>query len=162
MKAMAPIGSFTARTRKLVFATFATAMLWNLPAHADGSADSVPGLSVEDAIVTPVAKGGTARVRLRIENYSGRSVALSGAHSSKSQSAAIVMRVRGSVVRLKKPVFIIPNEELDLRSSHLWIELRNVRGKIALGDAVPLELQFNTGVVRVEAHAHPAPAMRRE
>lgn len=147
--------------RWLAHAALYAMIFWSAPVLADGSADAVPGLSVEDAIVTPSARGGTARVRLRIENFSGRSVALTGARSLRSRSAVIVRRVRGSVTPLKEPIFIVQNEELDLRSSHLWIELRNVKRKIGMGDDVPLELIFDTGVVRVDAHAHPAPARRR-
>lgn len=134
-------------------ATAAVAMSIGL-AHADISAEPISGLQVDDAVVTLAKQGETALIGFRIENFSSRSFTLVGVRSAIAGSAVIVIDQGGGATGIATAVLIAQNETLDLRSSHLWIELRDVTEAIEPGDLVPFELIFATGTARAEAHAH--------
>lgn len=121
---------------------------------ADGSAEPISGLEITDAVVTPARKGGTAIVGFRIDNLSSRSVTLVGVRSEIAGSAAIVVGSAERVGEEATAILIDQNETLDLRSSHLRIELLELAVAIEPGDMVPFELVFADGMARAEAHAH--------
>lgn len=123
-------------------------------ARADETAEPISGLLIEDAVVTPAPVGRTAMLGFRIDNFSGRSVTLIGARSPRAGSGVLMIGSHGGKAEVATAVSIRQDESLDLRSSHIWIELRDIRQAIEPGDMVPFELIFATGTVAVQAHAH--------
>lgn len=123
-------------------------------ARADGGSEPISGLQIEGAVVTPAPKGGTAIAGFRIENLSSRSVTLIGARSVRSDAATIVIRSSGGSTEEATAVAIRPNEVLNLRSSHLWVEFRDLKEAIVPGEMLSFELIFASGTFSVEAHAH--------
>lgn len=125
-----------------------------ITALTDESSEPISGLYIEDAIATPARAGETALVGFRIDNFSGRSVRFLGVRSERSESAAIMLRSRRSGAQEAETLFLRHDETLDLLTSHMWIELRNVTDEIKTGDTVAFELIFGTGTVQAQAHAH--------
>ena len=120
---------------------------------ADETGEPISGLIIEDAVVSVAPKGGTATLGFRIENLSSGSVSLIGVRSMRA--GKVVMRVgTGDVTEELTALAIHQDETLDLRSSHIRIELRNLVRPIKTGEMVRSELVFNTGTAIAEAHAH--------
>ncbi|MCG8596099.1 MAG: hypothetical protein MI785_17295 [Kiloniellales bacterium] len=44
--------------------------------------------------------------------------------------------------------------ELDLTTSHMWIEIGPLARDVKAGDTIPIELVFLRSRLRVEAHVH--------
>lgn len=131
-------------------------------AHADESSEPNPGIYIEDAVATPAAAGETSIIGFRIDNFSGRSVNLMGVSSENATSALILIRGHGARTHIASGVSVMQEETLDLRTSHMWVELRGLKSAVMEGDLVPFELIFARGQVSAQAHAHAGamPGMR--
>jgi len=130
--------------------------------RADESSEPITGLYIEDAVATPADAGETAIIGFRIDNFSGRNVSLMGVSSQTADSASVVMRGGRVGTHVTTAVSVMQDETLDLRTSHMWVELRGLKTKIREGDLVPFELVFARGRVSAQAHAHAGamPGMR--
>ena len=122
--------------------------------RADESSEPITGLYIEDAVATPADVGETAIIGFRIDNFSARNVTLIRVSSSNAESSVIVMRGGGIGVHIANSLSIMQDESFDLRTSHMWVELRGLRTEIREGDLVPFELVFARGRVSAQAHAH--------
>ena len=123
-------------------------------ARADESSEPISGIYIEDAVATPAAAGETAIIGFRIDNFSGRNVLLMGVSSENAETALMMMRGGGAGTHIATGVSVFQDETLDLRTSHMWVELRGLKSAIEDGDLVPFELLFARGGVYVQAHAH--------
>ena len=122
--------------------------------RADESSEPITGLYIEDAVATPADAGETAIIGFRIDNFSGRNASLMGVSSQTADSASIMMRGGGVGTHVTTAVSVMQDETLDLRTSHMWVELRGLKSEIREGDLVPFELVFARGRVIAQAHAH--------
>lgn len=121
---------------------------------ADETIEILSGVLVEDAVVTPTPAGGTTILRFRIDNASGQPLVLTGVHSGQARSGALVMRqpVLGPIDI--STLSILENEVLDLRSSHIWAELRDLKEPLNEGDVIEFGAVFRSFTVLVSAHVH--------
>jgi copper(I)-binding protein len=124
------------------------------PANADVTSEPISGVTVEDAVASPASKGGKSIVRFRIINSSVDNISLQGLRSSAANSAALVLRDSHNLQRDVKMLSIQREEELDLSTSHISGELRDLRTDLIEGDYVDIELVFQSGAIAVEAHIH--------
>lgn len=137
----------------LAHAVFGLALLMAPIAMADATGEPISGLVIEDAVVSVAPKGGTAVLEFRIENLSSRHVTLLDIRSKLA--GKVVMRVgKGAGAEESTALAIRQDETLDLRSSHIRVELRDLVRSIASGETVRFELVFATGTAIAEAHAH--------
>lgn len=143
--------------RIVIFGVTASLMISALGqgvSRADESSEPITGIYVEDAVATPANAGETAIIGFRIDNFSARNVSLMGVSSQIADSASIMMRGGGVGTQVTTAVSVMQDETLDLRTSHMWVELRGIKSEIREGDLVPFELVFARGRVSAQAHAH--------
>lgn len=123
-------------------------------ASADQTKEILDGVAVEDAVATAAPSGGVSEVRFRLDNASGRTLRLRGVKSKLAGSAALVMRMPETGPTDVESLTVLDQETLDLRSSHIWIELRDLTLPLDANDVVGFELVFDKGVVHAVAHVH--------
>jgi copper(I)-binding protein len=138
------------------FASFLSAFGLQGPVavRADESSEPFSGVYVEDAVATPAAAGEVSFVGFRIDNFSGRNLQLMGVNSDAAETTLVLVRRGGTGGRIANTVLVMQDETLDLRTSHMWVELRGLKSEVREGDLVPLELIFARGRVPAQAHAH--------
>ena len=124
------------------------------PVAADETIEVLSGVLVEDAVATPAPAGGTTIVRFRIDNASSQDLAMTGIHSKRAQSGALVMRQPLVGPTDVTTLSILENEVLDLRSSHIWAELRGLDNALNDGDLLEFGAVFRTFTVLVIADVH--------
>ena len=136
-----------------IAAIFAIGAL-SLPTFADESFEPVSGVTVLNATATPAAVGETSQLRFSLENFSSSDLTLTRVRSKMAGSGAIFVsdgKGGGSVA----PQLLIKQEEtLDFETSHIWLELRNLKEAATTGGVMPFELVFRTGVLPGRAHVH--------
>lgn len=143
--------------RFLVFGVAVSLMIGLLDwraSRADESSEPITGLYIEDAVATPADAGETAIIGFRIDNFSHRNVSLIGVSSQNADLVMIILRGGGVGPDVATAVAVMQEETLDLRTSHMWVELRGLKSEIREGDFVPFDLVFARGRVSVRAHAH--------
>ena len=123
-------------------------------ARADESSEPLPGVYVEDAVAIPASAGDMSIIGFRLDNFSSGNVLLLGVTSEVAETALVLMRGGGTGPQIAKTVLIMQDEILDLRTSHIWTELRGLKSEITEGDLVHFELIFDRGRVAAQAHAH--------
>ena len=130
------------------------ALMFAHPLEADELFEPLPGVVVDQAVATPAEVGETSRLRFRIDNASGRDIALVGVRSRAATSGTMVIMPPDSQPR-EGAIFLLHEEEvLDLGSSHAWAELRGMRRSLPNGGTLEFELIFRTGAVPGYAHVH--------
>lgn len=123
--------------------------------NANETSEPIWGVSVEDVVATPADTGGTSKLHFRVDNFSGRTIAIIGVRSSLSASGALVMQNPDLERSEDIPVLIVLDQEiLNLRSSYIWAELRELKEPIRLGDYISFDLVLRDTEVPVEAHVH--------
>lgn len=107
-------------------------------AHTDFS-DQV---AVDHALLGPAKAGDNALLKLRIQNRGTSVIHLLRVESPVTSGSRIIFddgrRRSGSL----DSVAIRPGEELDLASSHMWIELLELTEPLVLGQHVSLRIVF--------------------
>lgn len=142
------------RGRRWPLAWLAAASLFMHTAEADELFEPLPGVVVDQAVATPAKAGGTSRLRFRIDNASGRDIALVGVRSDAAASGALIVMSPDGKPQ-EGAIFLLREEELlDLGSSHAWAELRGMRRSLPNGGTLEFELIFRTGAVPGYAHVH--------
>jgi len=124
------------------------------PVYADVTTEPIDGVSVENAHATVARRGGGSRVHFQIDNASGRDLTLVGVSSNIAGSGSLVSRRPVVGVQDITPLFVASEETLDLASSHLWAELRDLNVDLNVGDIIEFELQFRSGIAKAAAHVH--------
>ncbi len=138
-----------------IAAIFAIGAL-SLPTFADESFEPISGVDVLNATATLAAVGETSRLRFRLENFSSADMTLIGVRSEKAVSGAIIVS-DGEGGRSEAPQLLIKEEEtLDFETSHIWLELRELKTTLKNGQSLPFELIFRTGALPGRAHVHAA------
>jgi len=125
-----------------------------IAALADVTAEPLSGVTIEDASATTAGQGETSQVRFRISNSGVDDIALIGISSDVSESGAIVIDDPLSGDRDIEMLTVLREEELDLTTSHIRGELRNVTEPFVEGEFVAFNLVFRSGTVSAEAHIH--------
>lgn len=123
-------------------------------AIADETSETSFGIMVEDAVVEPAGKGETTKLRFKVSNYTTQRIWLSAVRTPISKSATMTMRLDAESFEPINVVHILREETLDLRSSHIRIELNSLRQEVRLGMKVDFELVFNDRVVPATADVH--------
>ena len=140
--------------RILALVTAIAISLPGAPALADETIEALSGVLIEAVTATPALAGGTTLVRLKIDNASGEDLTLTGVRSRMARTGALVMR-QSITGEIDIPMLtILENEVLDLRSSHIWAELRGLAGPLGEGDLLEFDLLFIKARVSVTADVH--------
>lgn len=124
------------------------------PTMADETVETFFGALVEDAVATPAPAGGTTILRFRIDNTSGGPLTLTGVHWTKAKSGSLVMKQPVLGPTDISSLSILENEVLDLRSSHIWAELRDLDQPLKEGDVIEFGAVFRSFTVLIPAHVH--------
>lgn len=124
------------------------------PVLADEVSEPLDGVTVEDAIVWPAMKGETTRLEFRIDNAGPMSRALIGVSAPAAGEAVLMLRGIDGLARDAPQLSILAGEELDLRSSHTWVALRDLIEPLDEGDTLAFDLIFREGRAPAFAHVH--------
>lgn len=125
-------------------------------AAADQTFEPMSGVTIENAVASPAAKGNNSAIRFRIVNTGVDDLALIGIRSPQARSGALAMAdpVIGSLEISTLTIEAEEEEEADLSTSHLRAEIRGLRRSLESGDYVRFELVFRNGALPGEAHVH--------
>ncbi len=123
-------------------------------AAADETSEVSTGIVVEDAVLEPARKGENARLRFKVSNYTTRRVGLRAIRAPISHSASITMNLNAEGFEPVEQVYILREETLDLQSSHIRVELRDLREEARPGMKVEFELVFSDGATSAIADVH--------
>jgi len=123
-------------------------------AEADVTSEPLPGVIVEDVVASPALKGGTSTVRFRILNLGVDDISLRGILSEAARSSALVLQEPLGFRKDIEMFSIRREEELDLSTSHLSVELCDLRTDLVEGGYLNVQLIFTSGAISVEAHIH--------
>jgi len=121
---------------------------------ADESSETLNGVIVEDAVLEPGKKGDTVRLRFKISNYTNRRLSLTGVQSPVARAAVLTMKLNDEGFKPVDQVHVLQEETLNLQSSHIRIQLLDLRKDIGPGAKVEFELIFNDIVTPAVADVH--------
>ena len=125
-------------------------------AVADEPPDHHGDIVIEEVWATPSLRGGHSVLRLRLINDSQEHVHLLGIETPFATDAHIVGRIDDHQSTTFDSISVRANDDLDLTTSHLWIELGPLTRDISPGESIPVELVFLRSRLHVEAHVHSA------
>lgn len=126
----------------------------SLPTLADTSSEPFWAVTVEDAEASAAGIGETARIRMKIDNFSGRTVTLSGVSSDRASAGALVLYFPGEGARDVAQLSILHDEVLDLSTSHIRAELRGLVSPLAPGEIMEFEIILDGVEIPVTVHIH--------
>lgn len=137
---------FTGRSRRsaqeVLGLLFALGFAFFLSTPAAAHTDFSYQVAVDHALLRPAKAGDNALLKLRIQNRGTNIVHLLRVESPVTRGSRIIFddgrRRSGSL----DSVAIRPGEELDLASSHMWIELIDLMEPLIDGQHVPLRIVF--------------------
>lgn len=115
--------------------------------------EPLQGVSITQLCVESARKGDDPDVKLSIENWSGKTVTLTGIKSKKSKGGELYFRGAFNTSVQSESLTILQNETLNLSSSHVGVRLLGMKQDLNVGQHVPLLLEFRDGTVRVDTHA---------
>jgi len=124
---------------------------------ADESFEPISGVTILSATTTPAAVGETSRLQFRLENFSSADLTLIGVRSELAESGAIMIADGDGGSTVAAQLLVKEEETLDFQTSHIWLELRDLKALLEDGDTMPFELIFRNGVLPGRAHVHPPP-----
>ena len=127
-----------------------------LAATADQPPDHHGRIIIDKVWVTPAEVGDRSKLRFRLVNQSYDPVYLLGVDSPVATHARIVARISDRDTTKIESVAVRADSELDLTTSHMWIELGPLARPIKPGESIPIELIFVRSRVHVYAHVHGA------
>lgn len=120
--------------------------------HADDRQEPLDGVVVLLAEVSAATPPDEARLRLKLENASGRTVVLRGIQAPGTGEVELSMGVGPRATPVKAGIVLLDQEVLDLASEHARVWLVDLRRPLAPGDRLDLTLEFGAGSVPVSAH----------
>ena len=127
-----------------------------LAAPADQPPDHHGRIIFDKVWATAAEVGDRSKLRFRLVNQSYDPVYLLGVDSPVATHARIVARISDRDTTTIESVAVRADSELDLNTSHMWIELGPLARPIKPGESIPIELIFVRSRVRVYAHVHGA------
>lgn len=122
--------------------------------QADETSEVLNGVTIEDARAAPAESGGATRLRFRIENASGRTVALDAIRSPDAEEGVLVVVGDNDAQPAAAGLLLLDQETLDLGTSHLVAELRGLGRPLRDGDFIEFEAVFRAGTAPARAHVH--------
>lgn len=135
-------GRLTSTAPDIVGVLFALAFVLFFSAPVAAHTDFSYQVAVDHALLRPAKAGDNALLKLRIQNRGTSIIHLLRVESPITTGSRIIFddgrRRSGSL----ESVAILPGEELDLASSHMWIELLELTEPLRDGQHVPLRLVF--------------------
>lgn len=148
----------TKRYRTLILIVFAMSATFGtgVSVNADQPPDHHGHMTVEDVWATPAGAGSRSILRLRIINEGHDHVHLLGVETPVAKEARIIGRIGNDETRTIDSIGVGGDSNLDMTTSHLWVELGPLTREVQAGESVPIELVFVRGRVRVNAHVHNA------
>lgn len=124
----------------------------------DARADLVPeiyyGATIKDARAQASAAGGNSELRLRIINDGAEPLIFLGVQSEFITRSKILAHTSRGKFRPLGSVRIPVEEELDLNTNHMVVELSGLKVPFTAGQVVTLNLSFVSGVIPIEVHIH--------
>lgn len=123
-------------------------------AGADQPTEEVPGILVEEAVVKPAKRGEMSTLQFKVTNFGSNRVLLETVRSNAAQTVDILMTVSGHERSVLSGIPILPEETLDLSSSHISVVFRDLKSPIDAGSSVEFQLVFNGFTTTAVAHAH--------
>lgn len=126
------------------------------PVSADETFEPISGVTVMNATATPGAVGETTRLQFRLDNFSSSDLTLIGVKSVKAGSGAIIVSNGEGGGSAAQQLLIKQEETLDFETSHIWLELRDLKEALEDGALLPFLLVFRSGALPGFAHVHAA------
>ena len=139
-------------TRTLVCIFFSTISL--SPAIADDVKNDDYAVSVEAANVPATKVGGTAQLQFKIINHGNESVNLRSVRSDLAQVTRMTISDPFLGRQAIDDLSVLRDETLDLDTSHIKVELINLKEDIKPGTTIEFELVFRRFSTTAEAHVH--------
>jgi len=135
-------------------ASFVLALIIAFGARADLAPEKYYGVSVEDASAQASGAGGNSVLKLRIVNEGTEPLIFLGVVSERITNSRILAKTDDKTRRVFESVRIPADEELDLISSHLVVELLDLKSPFRSGETVTLKLSFPRGDIPIDIHIH--------
>lgn len=126
------------------------------PTAGDETFEPMSSVTVLGATATPATVGETSRLQFRLENFSSADLTLVGVTSKMAEAGAIVIADGVGGRSVAAQLLINEDETLDFETSHIWLELRDLKEPLKDGDTMPFELVFRSGTLPGRAHVHAA------
>lgn len=126
------------------------------PSSADETFEPMSGVTVLGATASPADVAETSRLQFRLENFSSADLTLVGVTSKMAGAGAITITDGVGGQSVAAQLLIKEDETLDFETSHIWLELRDLKEPLKDGDMMPFDLIFRSGVLPGRAHAHAA------
>lgn len=123
-------------------------------ARADVPGEGLWGVQVSDLSVAPTEAGGDARLRARLENFSGADLQLVGVKAAIAGQTALVVKTLNGGVEPAPGFSLLEEEALDFGTGHIEILLEDLGQAITDGEWVEVEFVFDKGMLSATAHVH--------
>jgi len=138
----------------VILASIALIFFLNSTASADEVTETYDGIIVEQAFVQTNLGIPNSQLRLKISNLTSGDLTLTSISTEWFEEAKILVRMPGKGLIEVDTLSILQEETLELDTSHLVIELRNLKRAIKKGDKIEFELFFANQTVPVLADVH--------
>lgn len=124
------------------------------PVFSDEITETYDSIRIENAYIQTDPQSPVSFLRLRIANQSSGDLTLLKIKSERFERAEILMNVPGKGAVEVDGLTILQEETLALDTSHIRIELSNLKRAISLSEKIEFELQFENQTIRALADVH--------
>ncbi len=138
----------------IILASIALIFFLNSTASADEATETYDGIIVEQAFVQTNQGIPNSQLRLKISNLTSSDLTLTAISTEWFEEVKIMVRMPGKGLVEANTLSILQEETLELDTSHLVIELSNLKRAIKNGDKIEFELFFANQTVPVFADIH--------
>ncbi|MEO4044979.1 hypothetical protein AAFN47_25550 [Hoeflea sp. CAU 1731] len=123
-------------------------------ASADITTEQLNNVLVENAVIEPGKSGGNARLRFRVANLGANNLYLVKISTDIASSAQIKMRMPESGYESVSYVPIKLGETFDAETSHLVVEVQELRKDLVSGTEISFSVEFTDFTVAAFADVH--------
>lgn len=121
---------------------------------ADETTEMKPDVTVIDAVASPAKKGEKTRIRFKVENLLNREIVLQSVHAEIANATNMRMKVSNDEFETIVGIPILPEETLNLISSHIRIEMVDLLKDLESGTKFEFVLDFGDFKIAAFADAH--------
>lgn len=145
------------KTRKLLNLFVMALLIFGISIEqsiADRTTERTDDVLIEQASATRAKVGETAFLRFQVSNYTSDTIRLIGVRSPVTRQANLIIVMPDVGAQVVNSLSILEEETLNVASSHIRVELKNVTSRIEAGSDVEFELIFENFITTATAHVH--------
>ena len=123
-------------------------------ANADETSERATNVVIEEATIAPSNMGSAAPLKFRISNLGRNRLTLKGAQAKVAERVRLSMNLSGNGFEEVTELYLLPDETLDLRSSHIKVELVGLKRDLKAGEQIEFILDFGDFKTSAVADVH--------